>query len=211
MRVRVLIADDDALVREGLKVLLRVDGRFEVVDAVENGAQAVQICTSREVDVALLDVRMPVLDGLAAAAQIVAKTATRPLILTTFDDDELVVDAIRAGARGYLLKSSTPDRIKEAIRIVAGGDTVLQDAALQTLKRQLTGSTPGSFAVGHFTERELAVIGAIAEGFSNKEIAERLFMSEGTVKNHVTSILSKTGLEHRTQIAIYYLTGKTPP
>jgi DNA-binding NarL/FixJ family response regulator len=209
--VRVLIADDDALVREGLKVILQVDERFEVVAAVANGREAVAVCARRAVDVALLDVRMPVMDGLAAAAAISASTATRALILTTFDDEEMVAGAIRSGARGYLLKSSPPERIKDAIRMVADGGTVLQDAALDKLRGRLDAPRPGRIDLTLFTERELSVIKAIAEGLSNREIAEKLFMSEGTVKNHVTSVLEKTGLDHRTQIAIYWMTGSTPP
>lgn len=207
-----LLADDDALVREGLKVLLHVDGRFEVVAAVENGAQAVEICRNRSVDVALLDARMPVMDGLQAAAEIARSTGTRPLILTTFDEDHIVIGAIRAGARGYLLKSSTPERIKEAICTVAKGDTVLQDAAMDRLRQRLEAmSVAGAIEKDRFSDRELTVMQAIAEGLANREIAERLYISEGTVKNVVTAILDKTGLDHRTQIAIYYLTGRTPP
>jgi DNA-binding NarL/FixJ family response regulator len=211
MAIRVLIADDDALVREGLRVILQVDKAFEVVAVVADGAQAVDACRRREVDVALLDIRMPVKDGLAAAAEIARDTRTRALILTTFDDDETIAGALRSGARGYLLKSSPPERIKDAIRLVAGGGTVLQDAALDKVRDRLAAPRPGSIDESLFTERELAVIKAIAEGLSNREIAEKLFMSEGTVKNHVSAILEKTGLDHRTQIAIYYLTGTTPP
>ena len=211
VRIRLLIADDDALVREGLRVIFQMDDRFEVVASVSNGAEAVAVCSRRAVDVALLDVRMPVKDGLAAAAEISARTRTRALILTTFDDDELVTKAITGGVRGYLLKSSPPDRIKDSVRMVAEGGTVLQDSAMDRLKEHLAGPREGRIPEGLFTERELEVVKAIAEGLSNKEIAERLFMSEGTVKNYVTSILDKTGLDHRTQIAIYYLTGKTPP
>jgi DNA-binding NarL/FixJ family response regulator len=212
MGIRVLLADDDALVREGLKVLLHADGRFEVVACVENGRQAVEACEARAVDVALLDARMPVLDGPGAARRIAAGGKTRPLILTTFDEDELVLEAIRAGARGYLLKSTPPDRIKEAIVTVASGQSVLQDAALERLKQHLAPSNAASHVdTGRFSDRELTVMRAIAEGLSNREVAERLYITEGTVKNIVSSVLEKTGLDHRTQIAIYYLTGKTPP
>jgi DNA-binding NarL/FixJ family response regulator len=211
MGIKVLIADDDALVREGLRVIFQLDDRFEVVASVANGAEAADICSRRAVDVALLDVRMPVMDGLTAAARISSGTKTRVLILTTFDDDDLIANAMTGGARGYLLKSSTPERIKDSVRMVAEGGTVLQDAAMDKLKERLSAPRKARVPEGLFTERELAVIQTIAEGLSNREIAERLFMSEGTVKNHVTSILDKTGLDHRTQIAIYYLTGKTPP
>jgi DNA-binding NarL/FixJ family response regulator len=211
VRIRVLIADDDALVREGLRVIFQLDDRFEVVATAANGAEAVEACVRHAVDVALLDVRMPVKDGIAAAVEISARTKTRALMLTTFDDDELIARAITGGARGYLLKSSPPDRIKDSVRLVAEGGTVLQDATMDKLKERLAAPREGRLPPGLFSEREIEVIKAIAEGLSNKEIAERLFMSEGTVKNHVTSILDKTGLDHRTQIAIYYLTGKTPP
>ncbi len=211
MPIRVLIADDDALVREGLRVIFEQDKAFKVAACVTNGAEAVDACMKREVDVALLDVRMPVMDGVAAAAEISARTGSRVLILTTFDDDELVANALTHGARGYLLKSSTPQRIKDSVRLVADGGTVLQDAAMDKLKERLSAPLAGRLPEGLFSERETEVIKAIAEGYSNREIAERLHMSEGTVKNHVTSILDKTGLDHRTQIAIYYLTGKTPP
>jgi DNA-binding NarL/FixJ family response regulator len=211
MPIKVLIADDDALVREGLKVILQVDDRFEVVACVANGRDAVEVCARKSVDVALLDVRMPVMDGLAAAAEI-SRRGTRALMLTTFDNDELVTGAIASGARGYLLKSSTPERIKDAIRIVADGGSVIQDAAMDKLKERLASSPPPPrIDESIFSEREREVVKAIATGQSNKEIAEKLFISEGTVKNHVSAILDKTGLDHRTQIAIWYLTGKTPP
>jgi DNA-binding NarL/FixJ family response regulator len=211
MPIKVLIADDDALVREGLRVILQVDDRFEVVACVANGKEAVEVCAKKSVDVALLDVRMPVMDGLAAAAEISRLGGTRALMLTTFDNDDLVAGAISSGARGYLLKSSPPQRIKDAIGVVADGGSVIQDAAMDKLKQRLASPPQPRIDESIFSEREMEVIKAIAAGQSNKEIAEKLFISEGTVKNHVSSILDKTGLDHRTQIAIYYLTGKTPP
>jgi DNA-binding NarL/FixJ family response regulator len=211
MRIKVLIADDDALVREGLRVIFEMDNRFEVAAVATNGMEAVDVCARKRVDVALLDVRMPVMDGITAAARIASAGKTRVLILTTFDDDEMIANALTGGARGYLLKSSPPERIKDSVRMVAEGGTVLQDAAMDKLKERLAAPREGRLPEGLFTDRELEVIKTIAEGLSNKEIARRLFISEGTVKNHVTAILDKTGLDHRTQIAIYYLTGRTPP
>jgi DNA-binding NarL/FixJ family response regulator len=211
MPIKVLLADDDALVREGLRVLIGRDPRFEVVAAVENGRLAVDACRKRDVDVALLDVRMPVMSGLDAASQIAAETGTRVLMLTTFDDEELIVGAVKTGARGYMLKSSAPDRIMEAIAMVAAGGTVLQDAAMDALTRQLSLPRPGRMDGVDFSDREREIITAIAEGLSNRQIAEQLFISEGTVKNYVSTILGKTGLSHRTQIAISYLTGRAPP
>jgi len=208
--IRVLIADDDALIREGLKVILQADDRFEVIACVENGQLAADLCARRKVDVALLDVRMPVMNGLEAALRISEAGTARPLILTTFDDDELVVNAVKCGARGYLLKSAPAQRIKNSIQLVAEGGTVMQDRVLDTIKRRLSGQRDSAFRPELFSQRELDVIKAVARGRSNREIAEELFMSEGTVKNHITSILTKTGLDHRTQIAIYYLTGETP-
>lgn len=207
MPIKVLIADDDVLIREGLKILIQLDERFEVTACVENGLQAVEYCTREPVDVALLDVRMPVMTGLQAAREISARTAAKPLILTTFDDDNLIFDAVKSDVRGYLLKNSTPDRIKDAIKLVYEGGTVMQDVVMEKIKEGLVSQRPGKIDETLFSERELEVIRLVAKGLSNKEIAGQLYMSEGTVKNHVTSILGKTGLEHRTQIAIYYLTG----
>ncbi len=208
MPIRVLIADDDALIREGMKIILQTDDRFEVAACVENGLKAVEYCCGGNVDVALLDVRMPVLDGLQAAHEISQKTETKPLILTTFDDDDFIVNAVKNGARGYLLKGSAPSRIMDAIRIVHEGGTVMQDVALDTIRNELSAGRKSSIPEGLLTDRESEIVTLIAKGLSNREIAAKLFMSEGTVKNYISGILDKTGLDHRTQIAIYYLTGE---
>lgn len=207
MAIRVLIADDDALIREGLKIILQSDERFEVTACVENGLKAVEHCSSGQVDVALLDVRMPVLDGLQAAREITSATNVKPLILTTFDDDDFILNAVKNGAKGYLLKGSPPSRIMDAIRIVHEGGTVMQDVAMDIIKDKLSAGRGSNFPDGLFSERELEIVTLIAKGLSNREIAGRLFMSEGTIKNYISGILDKTGLDHRTQLAIYYLTG----
>ncbi|HOJ11040.1 MAG TPA: response regulator transcription factor, partial [Clostridiales bacterium] len=165
-------------------------------------------------DIVLMDIRMPVMDGLAAAKSISSGTSVRPLILTTFDDDEFIINAIKSGAKGYLLKNNPPERMKDAIKLVHDGGTVMQDAVMDKLKESIDGiditkkKSKGSIAdtlFSRFSEREMEVIELISKGMSNKEIAGKMFISEGTVKNYITSVLNKTGLEHRTQIAIYYL------
>lgn len=209
MKIKVIIADDDALIREGLKIILEADGRFEVTACAENGFQALQYCTSGHIDVALLDVRMPVMDGLQASQKISETTAAKPLILTTFDDDDFILKAIKNGARGYLLKNSPPVKIMDAIKMVHEGGIVMQDIAMEKLKEGLSVQKAASgIEEEGLTERELDIVKLISKGLSNKEIAKELFMSEGTVKNYISTILDKTSLQHRTQIAIYYLTGE---
>ncbi|MFC5402509.1 response regulator [Cohnella soli] len=214
-----------------MKIILTTFADFEVVGTVEDGAEAVDYCRNNEVDVVLLDVRMPNMNGVEAARLIVAETKAKPLILTTFDDDEFVLEAVKAGARGYLLKNNDPERIRDAIKSVHNDHHVLQDVVLDKIKSNLlnanTSTAPSAAPSAAasaptkaadsgslidrslFTERELDVMTQIANGLSNKEISKKLFISEGTIANYITSILNKTGLEHRTQIAIYYLTGET--
>jgi len=207
MGIRVLIADDDALVREGLKIILEMDERFEVAGCVENGSQAVDFCFREPVDIALLDVRMPVMNGLQATREIAERTSTKPVILTTFDDDEFIVKGIKNGAKGYLLKNTPSDRMKDALKLIYDGGTVMQDVVLEKIREGLNQNNIGKIETKDFTERELEIMQLISKGLSNREIAALLYISEGTVKNYITSILDKTGLEHRTQIAIFYLKG----
>ncbi|MFB9324624.1 response regulator [Paenibacillus aurantiacus] len=241
MKIKVLIADDNSFIREGMKIILTTFDEFEVVATVGDGAEAVDYCRSHEVDVALLDVRMPNMNGVEATRLLTEQTKAKPLILTTFDDDEYILEAVRSGARGYLLKNNDPERIRDAIKSVYHDHHVLQDVVLNKIKSNLltgaqsnpqTGrgthnghgdfepvqsaaapSSSGSDRIDRslFTERELDVMAQIAKGLSNKEISKKLFISEGTTANYITSILNKTGLEHRTQIAIYYLTGEIKP
>jgi DNA-binding NarL/FixJ family response regulator len=195
-----------------MRIILNSFEEFEVVATVEDGREAVGFCQANTVDVALLDVRMPNMNGVEATRLLTETTETKPLILTTFDDDEYITDAIRFGAKGYLLKNNDPERIRDAIRSIHHGYNVLQNVVLDKLKLSLGEQTPSPadppIDVSLFTERELEVMCGIAKGMSNKEISKELFISEGTVANYITSLLNKTGLEHRTQIAIYYLTGR---
>lgn len=204
--IKLIIADDDAIVREGFKMILSMDKDYEILYCAENGEEAVKYCIKNKVDVALLDVRMPVKNGVEATREICGNTDTKVLILTTFDDDEFIKDAIKNGAKGYLLKSNTPERIKDAIRMVQGGHTVIQDIIFDKIKEEIGNSKENKLDKTIFSKREIEIIESISRGLSNKEIAKELYISEGTVANYITSILNKTGLEHRTQIAIYYLT-----
>ncbi|MCM3626204.1 response regulator transcription factor [Paenibacillus glycanilyticus] len=237
MKIKVLIADDNSFIREGMKIILTTFDEFEVVATVGDGAEAVDYCRSHEVDVALLDVRMPNMNGVEATRLLTEQTKAKPLILTTFDDDEYILEAVRSGARGYLLKNNDPERIRDAIKSVYHDHHVLQDVVLNKIKSNLVSGAPfhppaksepqaafdslqpsaapssGSDRIDRslFTDRELEIMAQIARGLSNKEISKKLFISEGTTANYITSILNKTGLEHRTQIAIYYLTGEIKP
>lgn len=210
--IKVMIADDNSFIREGMKIILNTYEEIEVVGTVDDGKEALDFCKNHHVDIALLDVRMPNMNGVEAVKWITEQTTTKPLILTTFDDDEYILDAVRNGAKGYLLKNTEPERIRDAIKSVFNGHSILQDVVLDKLKTNLMGNggegeeTPIDKSL--FTARELDIMALIAKGQSNKEISKQLFISEGTIANYITSILGKTELEHRTQIAIYYLKGK---
>lgn len=207
MPINILIADDDALIRESLKIIIGIDEEFNILECVENGRRAVEYCVNNSVDVALLDIRMPVLNGVEAIKEIAAKTSTKCLILTTFDEEEYINSAIRCGAKGYILKNNTPEKIKAAIKVVHSGNMVMQEGIMDKVIKGMEVDNSSKLNRELFTERELGIMEAIAEGLSNKEISAKLFISEGTVKNYITTILDKTNLNHRTQIAIYYLKG----
>lgn len=206
MAIKILIADDDALIRESLKIILGSDPELDVLYAAQNGMEAVDYCIKNKVDVALLDVRMPVLNGVQAIKEISQKTDTKCLILTTFDEEDYIKDAVKFGAKGYILKSSAPQEIKSAISMVYKGNSVMQNDVFDKMKENLYSDTC-RIDKSKFTKREFDIMSLIAEGLSNKEIAGKLFISEGTVKNYITQILGKTNLQHRTQIAIYFIKG----
>lgn len=209
LKIKVIIADDNSFIREGMKIILNTYEEFDVLATVNDGKEAVDYCKNHEVDVALLDVRMPNMNGVEATKLISEETKTQPLILTTFDDDEFILDAIKNGAKGYLLKNNDPEQIRDAIKSVFNGNTVMQDVVFDKIKSNLQDNKETELKIDRtlFTERELDIMALIGKGQSNKEISKTLFISEGTIANYITSILGKTGLEHRTQIAIYYLTG----
>lgn len=209
MSIKLVIADDDEIIRESLKIILSYDNEIEVVDTFENGKDLVEFLLRNTIDVALVDVRMPLINGVKATLEISKNTNTKVVILTTFDEDEYISEGIRNGAKGYLLKNTKPDKIIETIKLVNNGIAVIQEEILNKLSNNLISSIDKKEKIDEsiFTERELDVMKAVSEGLSNKEISKKLYISEGTVKNYITSILQKTNLTHRTQIAIYYLKG----
>ncbi|HEY48371.1 MAG TPA: response regulator transcription factor [Anaerolineae bacterium] len=209
MTIRVLLVDDQALFREGLETLLSVHEDIQVVGQASNGQEALQIATKVQPDVVLMDIRMPILDGVRATHLLKnALPQCRVIVLTTFDDDEYIFDALRTGAVGYLLKDVASAQLVEAIRAAARGESILEPSVAAKVIAEfsrvsrLVPSAQMEHLVDPLSERELEILGQIAKGFSNKEIADQLFIAEGTVKNHVTNILGKLGVRDRTQAAL---------
>ena len=213
MSIRVLICDDQPLVRAGFRTILGSKRDIEVVGEAENGAEAVALAERRRPDVILMDIRMPVLDGVEATRRLVsAGSPARILVLTTFDLDEYVHAAIRAGASGFLLKDVTPAKLLDAIRIVAGGDALLAPSVTRRLLERFATTLPpvedSSDALAQLTSRETEVLRLLAGGMSNAEIAAELVVSEATVKTHISSVLRKLGLRDRVQaVIVAYETG----
>jgi DNA-binding NarL/FixJ family response regulator len=206
--VRIVVADDHQVVRAGFAGLLDTQPDFTVVGTACDGAEAVRICRELSPDVVLMDVRMPGMDGIEATRQLAGTGADRPriLILTTFDLDEYVYDALRAGASGFLLKDVTAERLFDAVRVVAAGDALLAPTITRRLisefARLLAKPDASTAALAALTPRETQVLRLVAEGLSNPEIATRLVVTEETVKTHVSHVLSKLGLRDRTQAVI---------
>ncbi|MGH2995794.1 MAG: response regulator [Gaiellaceae bacterium] len=205
--IRVLIADDQALVRGGFRLILEAQKDIEVVGEAEDGRQALALARELSPDVVLMDIRMPELDGLEATRRLVADgDAPRVLMLTTFGEDEYVYDAMKSGASGFLLKDIRPEQLAEAVRVAAAGDALLAPAITRRLieefvRRPPPGSGP-PVELSQLTDRELEVLKLIARGLSNAEIASTLFLSEATVKTHITHILTKLSLRDRVQAVV---------
>jgi DNA-binding NarL/FixJ family response regulator len=205
--IRVLIVDDQPLVRSGFRMILEGQSDIELVGEAEDGLQAIERARELDPDVILMDVRMPNLDGVEATRRLIdANTRARILVLTTFDLDEYVHAAIRAGAHGFLLKDVQPTELVAAIHVVAAGNALFAPVATQRLLERFAASTTTAPAtersLGHLTEREREILRLIANGLSNAELAAQLHLSETTVKTHVSSVLRKLGVRDRVQAVI---------
>lgn len=205
--IKVIIADDSDFVRDGMRIILSVDEEFDVLGCATNGKEAVELAKEHRPDVILMDIQMPEMDGIEATAEIVRRGLGKVLILTTFDDDELVKASLKNGAAGYLIKNHTPEQLKQTIKSVYNGIHSLDEQVFHKVTK-FQGKAGEGFDSSLFTTRETDIIQLIAEGLSNRDIADRLFLSEGTVKNYISGILEKGNLSHRTQVAVYYLTGR---
>jgi DNA-binding NarL/FixJ family response regulator len=206
--IRILLVDDQPLFREGLHTLLSVQPDFEVIGEAGNGAEALRLARSLRPAVVLMDLQMPVLDGVAATQRLrEEQPECRVIVLTTFDDDELVFDGLRAGAIGYLLKDAPSEKLGEAIRSAARGESFLQPSVAAKVVAEFARLTRKpeahpSTLIEPLSEREREVLRLIANGSSNREIAGKLCLAEGTVKNHITNILAKLAVRDRTQAAL---------
>ena len=218
MSIRVVLADDQALVRGGLRALIEAEPDLSVAGEAADGAQALEVVRAQQPDVVLMDIRMPGTDGLEATRRIAADPAlsgVRVLILTTFEVDEYVFSALRAGAGGFLLKDAEPAALLQAIRIVAAGDALLSPSVTRRLIREFAARTreaPRSPALDALTEREREVMALVAEGLTNQEIAGRLVVSPLTAKTHVSRAMVKLGARDRIQLVVFaYESGLVRP
>jgi len=214
--IRVLIADDQQLVRSGFRMMLEAEGDIEVVGEAADGQEAVDLARKLEPEVALLDLRMPRMDGIQATELIARSsgTATRVLVVTTFDADEYVYAALRAGASGFLLKDAPPEELAVAVRVIAAGEALLAPSVTRRLIEEFARMQPSreSHDLESLTERELEVLRLVARGLSNAEIAQELVIGETTVKTHVGNVLMKLGLRDRAQaVVVAYESGVVTP
>lgn len=207
MSIRVAIADDQSLVRAGFTKLLETEPGIDVVGEAPDGRAAIEVCRRHRPDVVLMDIRMPILDGIEATRQISATLPTKILILTTYDLDEYVFTALQAGASGFLLKDSPPDELIQALHVVASGEALLSPRITRRLVDEFVTLRPGyrdaSAELARLTDRESEVLALLARGMSNAEIAAHLFRSETTVKSHVASILDKINVRDRVHAVVF--------
>lgn len=209
--IRLLLVDDQRLIREGLRTLLELEADLEVAGEANNGKEALEMFPTLQPDVVLMDIRMPEMDGVQATRELCARHAgARVIILTTFDDDEYVFEGLRAGALGYLLKDVSGDELSEAIRTVARGGALIQPSITRKVLAEfsrLRGAPGGEKdrqeeLIEPLSEREQEILRLLGQGLTNRQIADRLYLAEGTVKNYVSGILQKLGVQDRTQAAL---------
>ena len=203
--MKILLCDDQSVIRDGLEMLLNLEKDFQVIGVAQDGAEAIDLAAQKQPDLILMDLKMPIMNGIEATREIRTKFPhIKILVLTTYDDDEWVFDAIRAGASGYLLKDTPRQKIVEAIRGTMDGKSFVDPAIAGKLLNQVASKQTQhtSILTDKLTERELDVLRLIAKGINNSEIANQLHLSEGTVRNHVSAILEKLGVSDRTQAAV---------
>lgn len=209
--IKILLVDDQQLIRQGIHYLLETEKDLKVIGHASNGKEAVRIAEEQKPDVILMDIRMPEMDGVQATREILKNIPdTGIIILTTFDDDEYIFEGLKAGARGYFLKDISSDEMAEAVRTVAAGGALIQPSITRKVLSEFSrlstnpasGKTSTHMLEEHLTDREMDVLMALSEGLSNKEISERLFITEGTVKNHVSNLIAKLNVRDRTQAII---------
>jgi DNA-binding NarL/FixJ family response regulator len=203
--MKIIICDDQEIVRDGLELLLKLEKDIEIVGIAGDGAEAVEMAAQKQPDLVMMDLKMPVMNGVDATRQIKAKYPTvKVLVLTTFGSDDWVLDALRAGASGYMLKDAPREQVLSAIRGTVEGKTFIDPAVAGKLLGEITGGKkkPAAAVTDKLTQRETEVLQLLARGFSNEDIAKKLFLSEGTVRNHIGAIIAKLDVADRTQAAI---------
>lgn len=204
--LKILIVDDDALIRDSLNIILSLEEDFQVVGTASNGAEALQLCSSVQPDIVLMDIRMPIMDGVLGTKNIKASFKDiKVVILTTFKDEEYIKEAIKNGAEGYILKNQPADAIVESLKAVNKGNIVLEKNVADALSTMLKEDKPKKNIDLDISEREMDILKLIGDGLSNKEISDKLYLTDGTVRNYVTKLLEKLHLRDRTQLAIFYL------
>lgn len=207
MGIKIVQADDDSLIRESFKIMLSYDEHIEVMNAFGDGMDAIEYCGREKVDIALLDVRMPRVNGIQATREIVKRSDTKVIILTTFDEDEYIGEAMKCGAKGYILKSSASSMILDTIKDIYLEDLMYKSINWSDRDVFIEKIFQNKEELLSFTRKEKEIVKEIASGLTNKEIAKKLFISEGAVKRYINSILNKTGFARRVQIAMFYLNG----
>jgi len=203
--LRILIADDDALIRDGLKMILENEDGFDVVGTATNGKDAVNLCRKTNPDIVLMDIRMPLMDGVEATKLIKAEfNSIKVLLLTTFKDSEYIRSAVKYGAEGYVLKSNSSESIIQSIKAIYQGNVIFEKEVAGLLSGMM-GKEKISWKELNITQREYDLMTLVSKGLSNKEISEKLFMSEGTIRNNISTLLDKLELRDRTQLAIFFI------